>query len=472
MTEKNQKSSHRILLQENRNLFNIGRNLKRIDYSFDLISGKVNEVFYQRDSIDQFLHKYEYDADNRITDVLTSRDGLIWDHDGRYKYYKHGPLARLEIGEQQVQGVDYAYTLQGWLKGINSSSRDSSRDMGRDAVPVSGQAGVFAKDAYAMTLGYFHDDFKPIGGNEFEADYNGKPFGNDSYHNSNTGYDDLGLYNGNIRHSVVSLGKMNYQHIGYVYRYDQLNRYTAMDAYNDFDNANNRWGTISSISEYKENVAYDPNGNVTYYKRNGSGGSPFTNNMDILNYAYVPNTNKLKHVQDAVDASYYANDIDNQTRYGVNYLYDATGNMVTDSAEHLHIYWNNYGKLDSTFNWNSGVAMKFIYDPSSNRIEKRFYSVPGNYSKRTNTYYIRDAQGNILANYVFKNDDTLSLTELDIYGSSRLGVLNADTILYDSPNGCNGCKSFVPSPLATYWLGKKQYELTNHLGNVLTTITD
>jgi hypothetical protein len=33
-----------------------------------------------------------------------------------------------------------------------------------------------------------------------------------------------GLYNGNIRHSVVSLVKINNETMGYVYSYDQLNR--------------------------------------------------------------------------------------------------------------------------------------------------------------------------------------------------------------------------------------------------------
>jgi hypothetical protein len=40
----------------------------------------------------------------------------------RYSYYRHGPLARTIVGQQQVQGIDYAYTLQGWLKGVNSTS--------------------------------------------------------------------------------------------------------------------------------------------------------------------------------------------------------------------------------------------------------------------------------------------------------------------------------------------------------------
>jgi hypothetical protein len=40
---------------------------------------------------------------------------------------KHGPLARTILGQQQVQGLDYAHTLQGWLKGVHSMALDTAR---------------------------------------------------------------------------------------------------------------------------------------------------------------------------------------------------------------------------------------------------------------------------------------------------------------------------------------------------------
>ncbi len=36
-----------------------------------------------------------------------------------YEYYTHGPLARTILGKLKVQGLDHAYTLQGWLNGVN-----------------------------------------------------------------------------------------------------------------------------------------------------------------------------------------------------------------------------------------------------------------------------------------------------------------------------------------------------------------
>jgi hypothetical protein len=50
---------------------------KKIEYKYDLISGNVHEVVYQRSKADQFIHHYAYDADNRILEVQTSKDNLL-----------------------------------------------------------------------------------------------------------------------------------------------------------------------------------------------------------------------------------------------------------------------------------------------------------------------------------------------------------------------------------------------------------
>ncbi|HYG49583.1 MAG TPA: hypothetical protein VD905_01720, partial [Flavobacteriales bacterium] len=93
----------KTLLQDNRKLATnstfagftqASEQFNRIDYTYDLISGNVHEVNYEKTKHDQWSHKYTYDADNRITDVSTSTDHVIWDKDAKYFYYAHGPLAR------------------------------------------------------------------------------------------------------------------------------------------------------------------------------------------------------------------------------------------------------------------------------------------------------------------------------------------------------------------------------------------
>jgi hypothetical protein len=72
---------------------------KRICYDYDLVSGKVNGVDYQPGSLDGFYYRYQYDAENRLTNVLTSRDSITWEQDASYLYYKHGPLSRTVLGQ-------------------------------------------------------------------------------------------------------------------------------------------------------------------------------------------------------------------------------------------------------------------------------------------------------------------------------------------------------------------------------------
>lgn len=66
-----------------------GNRYKKIAYGYDIISGKVNSVSYQSGFADQFFHKYSYDAENRITQVYTSKDNIYWERDAQYKYYRH-----------------------------------------------------------------------------------------------------------------------------------------------------------------------------------------------------------------------------------------------------------------------------------------------------------------------------------------------------------------------------------------------
>ncbi len=80
-----------------------------------------------------------------------------------------------------------------------------------------------------------------------------------------------------------------------------------------------------------------------------------------------------------------------------------------------------------------------------NRIEKRVEK----HDTTLVTRYVRDASGNVMTIY----KDTTVL-EQPIYGSTRLGM-----------------KSQVVSE-GSQVLGKRNYELSNHLGNVLTVITD
>lgn len=93
----------------------------------------------------------------------------------------------------------------------------------------------------------------------------------------------------------------------------------------------------------------------------------------------------------------------------------------------------------------------------------------------TKTYYIRDAQGNVMSIYNLENLQVikdaapiygLNLTERSIYGSSRVGTENPDLLIARSDMGLVHEFDYVQT------VGDRRYELSNHLGNVLEVITD
>ncbi|MET0466544.1 MAG: RHS repeat-associated core domain-containing protein [Chitinophagaceae bacterium] len=458
-----------ILLQDYRGIAAMnGNTFKRIEYDYDLISGKVNEVAYQPDfyngqgwtiNPDKFFHRYTYDSENRLTTVLTSRDRINWERDAAYEYFDHGGLARTVMGEQSVQGLDYSYTLQGWLKGVNSTSPGNpAYDPGSDGSGIQNYDGSGARDVFGFALHYYDNgsgnlvDYKSISGMT-------------QFARPGTAADIKSLYNGNIAAMSVNIaalqkagGGVNAEPLLYKYRYDQLHRIKSMTAYNGL--SNNVWTPVQLPNQaYAEATTYDPNGNILTYNRNGSGANP----MDQLTYNYEANNNRLTHVDDAVMASNYAGK-DIQDQDAGNYEYDRIGNMKKDVKEGItNITWSVYGKINSIYKNNSPTpSISYTYDFAGNRISKTVAAT------NKTTVYVRDASGNALSVYE-QPSSSLVQTEIHLYGSSRLGLasteLNASQIVTSPSTGFYG-------RLNTYTRGEKIFELSNHLGNVLATVTD
>ena len=88
-------------------------------------------------------------------------------------------------------------------------------------------------------------------------------------------------------------------------------------------------------------------------------------------------------------------------------------------------------------------------------------------------YYLRDAQGNEMCRYVKYTNTTSQLMyvaqEHSIYGSSRVGVDNRKDTLY---LGAVYTPTWGGVGASRRELGLKSFELANHLGNVLVTVSD
>src|SRR5690606_9068274 len=202
--------------------------------------------------------------------------------------------------------------------------------------------------------------------------------------------------------------------------------------------------------------------------------------------------NKLALVHDAVNAGNFSDDIDDQVAgltnlsfptYSLgdetthNYRYDAIGQLVQDKTEEIeNIEWTVTGKVKKIerYAFSEKPDLAFDYDPMGRRIMKIVYpkSAPGviNTEGITKTYYVRDAQGNVMSIYTLKTEDSeknLYLRERMLYGSTRLGMEQVNQIVASTePTNIdiNTAQQRV--------VGDKRYEMQNHLNSVMVTVTD
>ena len=358
-----------------------GVGTKTVDYAYDF-NGNVLEVAYQKGQADAFYHHYQYDADQRLSAVFTSPDGTTKTLQAHYDYYLHGPLKRTELAGN-LQGIDYAYTVQGWLKSINSATR--GLDSGQDAPKANGTY----KDLFGLTLDYFAGDytskqFKPV---------------------SPTVAGIATRYDGLVRSASWSTPnspdvRMN------AFTYDGKSQLLQSDfgqltgtAFTPAANRANEEGALQ----------YDVNGNLLRLRRRDQNGTP----TDDFSYQYTPYTNRLAKVNNPSDQAV------------LDYDYDATGQMTRQRDEQGQRYfrYDVTGKVTGVYRdagQRQPVAL-FAYDDRGFRVSKASYNAAGQLTKTT--YSVRDAAGNELSTYEQEAGKTLVRSEVPLYGAGRVGTL-------------------------------------------------
>ena len=144
-----------------------GLGLKQVRYGYGH-QGGVTLVAYQDKAADAFYHYYAYDADGRLSQVYVSEQAPVYSEQGEitntddyelqasYAYYLHGPLKQVTLAGSQdeegktvdeLQKIDYYYTVQGWLKAINNPNDTDNPD----------------NDVFSMQLDYFTGDYANAG---------------------------------------------------------------------------------------------------------------------------------------------------------------------------------------------------------------------------------------------------------------------------------------------------------------------
>lgn len=389
---------------------------KTLDYIYGT-AGKVTKLIYQKDvSSERFEHEYVYNANSNLIEVYSKAGNNARQKEAAYQYYLHGPIKRIEIADS-LQGIDYLYTVKGWIKAINHPSL-SNKDAGGDG--YSGLHSNFAKDVFGMVVQYYDDDYVRSGSNirnlknlsGYDNNYNGK------------GKAMLWQTKG---HDIS--GNM----LAYAFKYDYRFQFNEAN-FGTVSTSSDTTFTVSGTNMYRVyDISYDMNGNLLTKKANDGSGTSY----DDFTYEYGTTTNRLNGVK-----------ITGTSNYHGSYLYNAIGSVTRitnlDGTQERMTY-DTYSGVTEVRNASNQLMVTYSYNENGHRIKKMTYNSSGVLSYTT--WYVRDGSGRVMSVYDDRSG-TMGQTEIPIYGEDRLGLTRKSGSTY------------------TY-----EYELTDHLGNVRATIS-
>ncbi|WP_340076400.1 3-coathanger stack domain-containing protein [Leptobacterium sp. I13] len=451
-----------------------GLGIKTIDYEYDFAKGNISKAIYQKHiPAETFIHKYTYDLASQLIKVETSTDDLNYTTHADYEYYETGALKRVNLA-QGLQGIDYVYNLAGQLKNINHPSLSPTKDPGGDANDLFGMAIDYHSADYlrnnnkieTTTYGTdrfdgnikglrWNNGFQPLAGAEniYSYSYNrnnwltGAQFGQYSTPTGIIAEKDVTATTVVTSGNTLNLQATNSIRLLPGFHGQGGSTVTAkiVDVGGLEENTNGDYNVTG--------ITYDANGNIQTLNRNKNTESN-TNAMDAFTYHYTLGTNQLDHVEDAVTTPTAADDL--QTQPINNYIYNSIGQLIKDENEFLTYTYNASGLVTKVSKNCGGItpcfnsSVSFFYNDRGQRIKKEQRQTTGVGAVGTNTYYVRDVAGNVMAIYT---EDALSpsplgptLVEQPIYGNNRLGIYFRQS-------------------------GSSVYQLTDHLGNVRAVVS-
>ncbi|QYJ68822.1 DUF6443 domain-containing protein [Flavobacterium litorale] len=283
-------------------------------------------------------NRFDYDTQGKLLDHKQSQTPQSGWQIGPYThviaqnhYDELGQLAQKGVGGKDngtlsyipLQTVDYTYNIRGWLTSINNPD-----------MPVT-------NDLFAFKINY----------------------------NLNEEVNAIPLYNGNISETFWRSRTDNIRK-GYFYHYDALNRIQLAQYKNGVDRSPANYSTSQ--------ITYDKNGNLKKLNRKGLVGGalpPTYDTIDGLIYAYFPDSNQLRYVNDTASATEGFKN--RATGSDQDYKYDPNGNMVMDlnkgigEVEAEQIQYNHLNlPTHITLTGEQVGTIHYVYDATGTKLQK------------------------------------------------------------------------------------------------------
>ncbi|WP_082671971.1 DUF6443 domain-containing protein [Chryseobacterium sp. JAH] len=386
--------------------------------------------------------RFNYDHQNRLVQHYHKVDDRLEVLLAENQYNELSQLKNKKVGND-LQSIDYAYNIRGWMTHIN-----------KDQMSLADLGGKL----FSYRIKY----------NEKEGITNpgGLQF---------TGKDVTLKYNGNIAEvdwrSVEVLGTnppSNPKRYGY--SYDKLNRLLA----GYYQNPNNPYS-----KENLESLSYDLNGNITNLFRTSvvENGSTTATQIDDLTYLYTGGGNKVTNITDASQ---------NGTGYeggGQSITYDLNGNMENMADKGISEIKYNYLNLPNILklsrNGNEYVSLITKYRADGTKLSKVNNTVItgfiGNTSTKTTSDYLDGFQymkfenttpvvtppggGGSSSGMFSETSRAMEITAFSVEADNT----NLNTLAVKTPD-----LQFFPTAEGYYDYQKNQYiyQYKDHLGNV------
>ncbi|WP_436517257.1 DUF6443 domain-containing protein [Ekhidna sp. To15] len=289
------------------------------------------------DNVD-VLNEYEYAHNGQLLKTYQTTDNGDRVIIGDYHYNTLGELIEKNLhsldGSTYLQSVDYSYNIQRSLKAINDT------DLG------DGEGDVFG-------MKYHYETPVSINSNNTQKRFDGL-----------TG---AVTWNAtNITPSVAPTKGPNGQTTKAIgYTYDSQNRLKSTSYGEGAGSTFNQ-----KTGHFDMSATYDANGNIDDLTRKSKNQS-----IDVLDYTYEDNSNKLKKVDDTAP---YDGGLDDYYTGPTDYKYDAMGNMEEDMNKQITAIEYNHLQLVDRFEFFDGTEIKYVYDAVGNRIAKTINDSDGN----------------------------------------------------------------------------------------------